>query len=384
MLEHQHADGTCARPKMNAAGRPVTADPRQYDKAGRGSDSPSQQLGPTDPHAVPSLPGPPPRQSSVGTRTRDEGAPVVPHLVEGCSPLRVGGRSSGWMVSAVVHFGVIVGLSLIVGPLHLGPDEPLELNLTNEPPQPPVDPIELETVLDPEPVAPRFALLTSLPSDGPSPLSAQLAASPLDGRGKNGPRGTFFGTVAYGTRFIYVLDVSGSMKSKRGKGAGNTRLQCAIHELLYSVDNLTSDQFFYVVLFSDNTRQMFDEDTLVPQLIRATPENKRRLRKWLEDVRADSGTDPRAALRMALRMSPSAVFLLSDGEFNGQKRKINRDLLHGNPSVEEVVAAHDGHRIPVHTFALEDRKNRVEMKALADQTLGEYRYVPPISLPSVK
>jgi hypothetical protein len=385
MLELQHGSSACALVEA-VPGRPTVAlRPYVSGAVGESATEPSERApGWVDPRKVPSLPGPPPRLTAARAASGFAEPAEVPFLVEPDVRPRSRGKGAGFTISALMHMGLVVGLSLILGPLRLGRDQPVKLNLANAPPELPVRPVELETALEDELVAPRFDLMTAVPSAGPAPLSAQSVAGPFDGNGASGPQGSFFGTVAHGNRFVYVLDVSGSMKARRGRRKAETRLKCAIDELMYSVDKLMPDQYFYVVLFSYETRHMFDEETLLPQLIPATPENKRRLRAWLEGVRADSGTDPRVALDMALRMRPSAVFLLSDGEFNGQQSKNNRGLLNGNPSVEEVVAAHEEHKVPVHTIALEDRANRKNMQTIASQTGGEYRYVPPIVLPGVK
>lgn len=143
-----------------------------------------------------------------------------------------------------------------------------------------------------------------------------------------------------------------------------------------SIQNLSPNQEFYVILFASETRPMFDRR--VPQMMPATAENKIQLARWLLNVPNSSGTDPRAALRTGLRLNPSSVFLLSDGQFNGQMNRRNSQGLNGNPSVEEIVKENRRGDIPIHTIAL-DYNGESRMQTLAQSTGGTYRYVKSAS-----
>jgi hypothetical protein len=54
---------------------------------------------------------------------------------------------------------------------------------------------------------------------------------------------------------------------------------------------------------------------------------------------------------------------------------MNRELLQGNPTVEEVVVEHNQDGIPVHTIGFEDMANRQRLQTLAQTTGGTYRFV---------
>jgi hypothetical protein len=193
------------------------------------------------------------------------------------------------------------------------------------------------------------------------------------------PQAEFFGTVAYGDRFVYILDISGSMNDgATGPPREGCRFLRACKELIQSINELREDQWFYVLLFSDHTVRMFNETSRSPRMLPATPENKLKLQYWLATVSLGGHTDPREAILLSLRMYPSAVFLLSDGEFNGQKYGKRSMMFAGNPSVHQLVAAGGSGRIPVHTFAYEDRSGRANMQKLSNQTGGVYRYVSSI------
>jgi hypothetical protein len=196
-------------------------------------------------------------------------------------------------------------------------------------------------------------------------------------RGDQGDSGTgrgtaeFFGITAYGTKFVYILDMSTSM-SKRGR-YGYTRFQSAAFELMRSLDKLALPQDFHVILFSYQTRLMFDGRSRIPRMLPATPNNKQRMRRWLSTIRVAPGTDPRLGLIAALRMKPDAIFLLTDGEFNGRRKNLVR--LPGNPTVEEIVAASDGLLVPIHTIAFADKGNRDRLQQLSAATGGRHRFV---------
>jgi hypothetical protein len=197
------------------------------------------------------------------------------------------------------------------------------------------------------------------------------------GSGGAGSGTDYFGTVAYGFRFVYILDKSTSMNQGRSGQAGtSSRFDRARYELLRSVDKLAPYQSFYVILFSTTTRCMFDDESPSPATIPATRENKQRLRQWLEAADVGGGTDPREALVVALSIAPDAIFLLSDGDFNSVSGR-KSPLFAGTPEAEQLVQQiHRGYT-PIHTFAYEDPDSKRRMEALAEITGGEYKYIPP-------
>jgi len=302
---------------------------------------------------------------------------------------------TGWLVSAILHVAAVLVLTALLMPAHPGESGVLVADMTlSESEQTPLETFTvLEEVGGVEFVGPEDDTFSELvdetmmaiadpfagdaSGDGPN-RSQSASAGPRGGSGgRSGPRADFFGTVAQGDRFVYVVDISGSMS----KGVRNTqregcRFDRAAAELLRSIDQLRDDQYFYVILFASKTRQMFDGESSLPQMVPATYENKRRLKTWLEGVTPDGGTDPREALLLGLRMNPSAVFLLSDGKFNGRS---SRGVLKGNPEVSEVVKKNNSAKSPIHTFAYEDKTGRDNMYKLSTQTSGVYRFVPPSS-----
>ncbi|MFN3189031.1 MAG: VWA domain-containing protein [Aureliella sp.] len=180
--------------------------------------------------------------------------------------------------------------------------------------------------------------------------------------------GSFFGLEASGHEFVYVLDISGSMSGRRYERAAD--------ELIRSVEKLGSHQSFYVLLFNSYTTQMFNTSGTATTPVMATAENKARLANWIRKEKPSGGTDPRHALRIATRMAPSAIFMLSDGQFNGHRDQTEQKLLGGNTDAYSIVAA-AAKKTPIHSIAFENRGSRVNMERLAEMTAGQFRFVPP-------
>lgn len=307
---------------------------------------------------------------------------------------------SAWIASGVLHVAMLMVLGLLMRQLGVIDGPPLMTELVFESPDE-AAPLELVTFVadgerdegewDDAEASPADAL-ESLHVEAPPPEDG-FAAGNLGGAAgpgqmwRNGSPATqgvgrlppgagaeFFGTVAYGDRFVFVLDSSTSMSYGGQNAAAGNRFQRATAELLYSIERLTPEQSFYVILFCGETRRMFDDESLSADPVHATRENKDRLRAWLAGVTLGPWTDPRDALRLGLDIRPSAVFLLSDGEFNKHESGLPTDRL----EVPEVIERFNAARAPIHTVAFEDPINRETLAGLSAQTGGQTLWVPPL------
>ncbi len=217
--------------------------------------------------------------------------------------------------------------------------------------------------------------------------------NPSDLRPRLEPKSVeFFGSHAYGNRFVYILDVSTSMTARE-----HERFARARDELIRSVSKLSPKQSYYVFLFCWQTSRMYaypnrhsnkKRDTSrwkTLEFVDATPENLGKLRRWLYDVKLGSGTDPRRALSLAHSMKPDAVFLLSDGQFNRPVHAIGGEGWISTYKIPFESTVPEGVRfalanVPVHTIAFENPFTRKAMKKIADATGGTTRYVKTRSL----
>lgn len=289
---------------------------------------------------------------------------------------------SGYIISFLVHLGIICLLVLTLLPLGLDND-PLDLQVTVE--EVGAELVILDVTLAQTEAEDEPMLIDVIGSqseasfDIPSPFALMAVGENGTGKntvtagtsaGANGGRGqaSFFGTQASGDRFVYVLDVSGSMNKGKGR-----RLRRAVSELLRSIDQLRDDQMFYVLLFASSTRQMFDEESLVPTMLPATKENKACIHEWISQIKATGGTHPQRALHVGLNLSPNAVFFLSDGKFNTPKAV---DFFGGEAlDAKTVVERSNPDNIPVHAIAFEEPSSRKNMNEISKMTGGDFRYV---------
>ena len=188
----------------------------------------------------------------------------------------------------------------------------------------------------------------------------------------DGKSAKFFGMRAIGNKFVYVLDRSGSMAYESPDVADYkvSRFDVARIELMNSVESLRPHQEFYVVLFSTGMEQMFDRNALVPQPVKATPENKARLKYWLRYHNAYGGTDPRGSLKLAFKMNPDAIFMLSDGEFRDERND-------GNPLSIDITRKQVEEKSPIriNSIALEDDASKTNMEELSTVTGGQFKFV---------
>lgn len=127
-------------------------------------------------------------------------------------------------------------------------------------------------------------------------------------------------------------------------------------------------------MFCYRTRVMFDGR---PRMISATEVNKQKISQWISGLGLGAGTDPRYGTMMALQLKADAIFLLSDGEFNG--REVNTHGIRGNVPIERILARHRKDTVPIHTIAFEDLLNRKRLRGIALSTNGTHRFVGHVS-----
>ena len=282
--------------------------------------------------------------------------------------------SASWLGSLTFHLVVILLLWFLFSPADFG-GSPLQiyLSLNHHDQQLEEETLfvavpQIESALDPshlDDIVPVDPAEFVAPSSGAEGASADPSGGDQGGD-DGGPNGSFFGIEAVGHEFVYVLDMSGSMEGRR--------YERATAELIRSVGALRKTQKFYVVLYDDSAVQMFGRSSLHPTPIAATVENKEKLAQWLPSAFGGGGTDPRDAVRLALRMNPSAIFMLSDGKFNGQRRQKRKDVIGGNPDTFAVIAAASDDA-PIHSIAFENTQTCENMKRIAEMTGGIYRFV---------
>ena len=118
-----------------------------------------------------------------------------------------------------------------------------------------------------------------------------------------------FGTSNLGYRFVYLLDVSGSMREKIDPTT--TRLSLAKAEIQYSLESLPETAEFNLLLFADRV------DSFSQECVPATSLMKAKAVTFLEkETPLSGGTDISGGLGVALAQWPDVIFLMTDGVAN--------------------------------------------------------------------
>ncbi len=173
---------------------------------------------------------------------------------------------------------------------------------------------------------------------------------------------SLFGVKAEGSKFVYVLDRSGSTEGKL--------LAAAKAEILASIEKIDDVHQFQLVVYNESPKA-FNPAGPNGQLAFGTDANRAAVKKFLGTIEADGGTDHVAALSLAIRMRPDVIFLLTDGD---------------KPLLSDRQLAridHIGPGITIHAIQFGEgpqRGGRGWMGKLAKQSGGEYRYVDTTKL----
>ena len=173
----------------------------------------------------------------------------------------------------------------------------------------------------------------------------------------------FFGTNAMGSRFVFIIDASGSMNE-------GFRWHRALRELEKSIDKLTEDQEALVLLYNFQTFPMFNTDPDELKLLPVTKEFKTELGNWLGQQIPLGGTRPAHALSYSLTLKPDAIFLLSDGLLADNSIQVL-----AQENIFQKTDAGEYSKIPIHTVSLGPNVDGAEvMKIIADNNEGEFTW----------
>lgn len=295
---------------------------------------------------------------------------------------RNAGNLVAFMISLVAHVGLFVLLACWVysagasshGLLlraDIGESESVALDMvqtfdiepqaeSSTPPQ--VSPalsleVELDSALQTPSDLPTNRLMVDLASAALASSTSGVTADPsqtLEDRGY-GRGASFFGSRAYGDRFVYVMDSSSSMTGPRWTAA------CT--QLLNSIEQLEPMQEFFVICFDYQTTFLFN---LPPQRIKfvaKTDKSSKAVRNWLASRTLGNATMPAEALQVALSLNPDAIFLLSDGEIRDNSL-LMLQMLNG--------AGATSRQIPIHTISLYSREGWWALQKIAADNGGTF------------
>ncbi len=165
---------------------------------------------------------------------------------------------------------------------------------------------------------------------------------------------SFFGVEATGSRFIYIVDTSGSM------GVGG-KLQALQTEMVKSIEGLLESADFLVITYSDGAAPLEGRQSWSD----ADERGKRFARRGIGRLEAHGSTNPSPAFAMAFTMKPppDSIYFMTDGEFN--------------PEVAtEIATLNAEFRVPIHCIAFVSRESEPLMRLIASQSGGTYTFVP--------
>jgi hypothetical protein len=171
---------------------------------------------------------------------------------------------------------------------------------------------------------------------------------------------SMFGLVGEGYKFVYVMDRSGSMG-----GAGRIALRAVKEELAKSLESLDSIHQFQIIFYNERPA-VFNPSGTPGKLAFATEQVKQRAVRFVDSITADGGTRHDDALRMAIRLHPDVIFLLTDGD----KPQLSAQ------EIDEVTRKAAG--ITIHTIEFGLGPPPAEksfLAVLAAKNVGRYAYV---------
>ena len=175
------------------------------------------------------------------------------------------------------------------------------------------------------------------------------------GLGGGGGGGTsFFGIAARGSRFIYIVDISGSMQ---GEKIGVLR-----RNLLDSIAELPPQSHFCIIGYNDNLVPLGDEI----RWYKADDANRLKARTWISRIEPSGGTVPMPAFEPALNLKPrpDVIYFMTDGQdIDGLTEHVR------NLNIK-------GRKTRINTICYGDRGGEEMMRRIADDSGGKYRFVP--------
>ncbi|HRQ73053.1 MAG TPA: hypothetical protein PLU35_08505 [Phycisphaerales bacterium] len=174
------------------------------------------------------------------------------------------------------------------------------------------------------------------------------------GEGGGGAGGAgFFGAEATGSRFVYIVDISGSMSF-------GGRIERLRDELTKSIDGLLENTHYLPITFSTGATPLGGE----VRWLQANERNKRSSRREVMAIQSGGGTNPAPGFHLAfqLRPKPDAIFFMTDGEFP-------------DTVAAEIERLNAEYRIPIHSICFMSREAESLMRRIARESGGTYTFV---------
>jgi len=172
-----------------------------------------------------------------------------------------------------------------------------------------------------------------------------------------GASARFFGVEARGSRFAYVVDISGSMNQDR-------KLEALKEALLSSIDGLLEQTSFCLVVYSGDAYAVTGSGWM------RADRGREEARRAILALSAAGATNPMPALDIVFGLTPrpDAVYFMTDGMFE----KTVEDRL---PSYVERLNRAEETPVTMHCITFVDRGSEGLMRRLARTSGGSYTHV---------
>ena len=239
------------------------------------------------------------------------------------------------------------------------PSESEEFALT----EPSVDPIPepvIETSFDTDVPVPESELTSFSVSDlGELTSSSGADSSQFTSATLSAASASFFGVEARGSRFVYIVDTSGSMDSGR-----LVALKIALSD---SISALPEQARFAVVRYSSTADSLGGSGWW-----KADQASKNEALRLVTALTAGGATEPVPAFRLAFGFTPApdAIYFMTDGkDFSNE---LENDIV---GSVKRFMRQ-TSTRPTIHTISFVDKDSESLMRRIARMTGGSYTHVP--------
>lgn len=164
---------------------------------------------------------------------------------------------------------------------------------------------------------------------------------------------SFLGVEARGRRFVFLVDISGSMMGERIEA-----VRRALNESVQSLDDRAE---FVIVLFSHEASVLGGRT----RWLRADRSGKRWAERAIDSIQVYGGTNPLTGFEIIFTLSPrpDAIYFMTDGIF-------------AEAEADAIIAQNRRPTVPVHAICFEDRSGEAMMRRIAEMSGGTYTYVP--------
>jgi hypothetical protein len=178
--------------------------------------------------------------------------------------------------------------------------------------------------------------------------------------GSGGGGANFFGVEAQGSRFAYLVDVSGSMNDPLAAEHEGRKIDQLKAELTRSTQGLMETSHFLIVKFSSDADVLGEKR----EWVEASPSGKKVFKTLIATLGPEGGTNPLPGFEImfSMRPRPDAIYFMTDGEFDSSV-------------VDEVAAMNQKFKIPIHCIDLGSRAGEDNLKKIANGSKGTFRFI---------